>query len=250
MYIVFGIENKIIKNSGFTLLELTISLALGLILSISMIQLCSMVKQVIQRQEALLRIQETMQTSIFFMGQAIRSAGNMGCIHWQDAHTRSIEAQLSVEDMGLSYDRVIRVTNKNQLQNNTLISKNVLAHMKPNTDVLWVVSSVPISYDQKINDVMVLSDCSHIELFTWHQEHKWSRLEKEGKNLKKLTSILYYIKDNDVLSSVDLNNRNSQSHVEGVQDWKIVLTPKSIRIKFAFAYVTTHLEWEQQWALM
>lgn len=240
------------KKTGFTLLELTIALALGMIVSISMIQLCSIVKQVVERQKALLHIQETMQTSIFFMGQAIGCAGNMGCIKWQDANTRSILDGLNLEDIGLSHELVIRVTNQKQLKANKLICKNVLAHIKPNTDVLWIVGSLPASLDgkdyKKVNDVMLLSDCAHIELFKWSDAHKWSRLEKDHKTLRKLTSILYYINDKDELCSVDLN-RNAEAHVDGVQDWKIALTSRSVRIKFVFGYLTTRLEWEQEWAL-
>lgn len=236
------------KTNGFTLLEVTIALSLGLILSISTIQLCSMVKQIVQRQEALLRIQETMQTSIFFMGQAIRGAGNMGCIKWQDAQTHCVLDFLKLEDIGLSYDHVIRVTNQKQLKANKLISPNVLAHIKPNTDVLWIVGSEPALDDKKVNDVMMWSDCAHIELFKWRDTYKWSRLEKDCKTLRKLTSVLYYVSDNDELCSVDLN-RNAQAHVEGLQDWTIALTPGSVRIKFMFAYLKTNLEWEQEWAL-
>lgn len=54
--------------SAFTLLELMIALFLGSLLSISVIQLSGTLKKIFLHQEALIHIQETMQTTLFMMG--------------------------------------------------------------------------------------------------------------------------------------------------------------------------------------
>lgn len=140
-------------------------MSLGTVLSMAIVQLFITVKQTAESQQSLMRIQENMQTANFIMGKAIRSAGNMGCIQWQDASSRKIPNDLDLADLGLSHNKVIRVTNVDELRSNRLIVSGVLNRMKANTDVLWVVGSVHNPKKLKENDLVVKADCANIEIF-------------------------------------------------------------------------------------
>lgn len=206
----------------------------------AVIQVCITVRHIIQRQEALLHVHESLQMTLLMMGQAIRSAGHMGCVKWQDAQTQIISNGISLADLGLINNQVIQITNKEQLQKNPLISKNLIQHIKPNTDVLWIVSSIPPPYTYESGDILVRSDFTHIELLNSDLSCK--------KKCRKLTSTLYYVNDKNNLCFGELN-RKTASQLEGVEDLKISRIPGGIRMKFIFSHLDQHLAWEREWMI-
>jgi len=241
---------------AFTLLEITLSLVLGLIVSLSAVQFYISLKKVILRQKAILDLQQSMQTSTFFMGQAIRRAGNMGCIKWQDAQKRMIPEEINLENLGLANNKVIRLTSIQELKKNPYISSNVLKNIKPNTDILWIVDSDDIASYKHPNDFMIEADCCDITLFRRSTPNDTDN-RNNLKRIRKLNSVLYYINYKNELCSLALNHY-SQAHIEGVHDWKITFdTDNTISIRFWFrpvdahhlhaGYLDEHLDWEQTW---
>lgn len=224
------------RIKGFTLLELTIAMLLGGILSVGVMQLWSMVKKTLSHQQALTHIQESMQTTFFIMGQAIRSAGNMGCIKWQDAKSVSIE-DIDLEAIGLKDNQVIRVTNSQQLKGHPLIASSTIADMKPNSDVLWIVSSEERAHSS-VGDIKVQGDCTHIQLSQ----------SFENESGRYVTSTLYYVSKSNNLYIKELN-RNATGQLEGVEHLNIHLTPSGVHMAFTFGYLNTHLAWDRFWAI-
>lgn len=206
----------------------------------AMVQICVTVRHIIQRQEALMHIQESLQMTLFVMGHAIRGAGNMGCIKWQDAQTRIVSNGISLLYLGLANDKAIHITNREKLKSNPLISKSLINRIKPDTDVLWIVSSIPAPYDYKPGDIIVRSDCTQVELLK-------PGMSCQG-GCRKLVSTLYYVSKTNNLYFEELN-RKAAAQLEGVEDLKISLIPGGVRMKFIFAHLGTRLEWEREWLI-
>ncbi len=68
------------KQQGFSLIELMISITIGLILMTGVVQMFLSSKQVFSTQQGISRIQETGRLAIDFLANDIRQAGYMGCI--------------------------------------------------------------------------------------------------------------------------------------------------------------------------
>src|SRR5690606_9009477 len=140
--------------------------------------------------EALIHIQETMQTTLFMMGEAIRGAGNMGEVKWTDAKTKMVSSDINLLHLGLDSEAFIRVTNKEALKKNPFVPKSVIRHIKPNTDVLWVVSTKPVTFMHNDKTIYVRSHYNEIEIFN-------SPIPRS--DCRQLTSTLYYVSDTNNL---------------------------------------------------
>ncbi len=68
------------KQQGFSLIELMISITIGVILMTGVVQMFLSSKQVFSTQQGISRIQETGRLAIDFLANDIRQAGYMGCI--------------------------------------------------------------------------------------------------------------------------------------------------------------------------
>jgi prepilin-type N-terminal cleavage/methylation domain-containing protein len=222
------------RTAGFSLLELTIALFLGGLLSAGAVHLYGVVKRISQRQEALMHLQETLQTTLMLMGKAIHSAGNMGCVKWEEASTRIISKDYKLEHLGLSNHKSIQVTHAEALKTNDFIPASLIKEIKPNTDVLWVVTSVP-----EEGKIKILSDCTQVEIVGPHQP---------CLNCRTLLSTLYYVNHKNNLYFRELTKK-SQGELEGVEDLKITMIPGGVRIKFTFVHLDERLEWEREWAI-
>lgn len=67
------------KQSGLSLVELMISITLGLVLMVGVVQMFLSTKVTFNSQQSLSRIQETGRLAIDFLSKDIRAAGNYGC---------------------------------------------------------------------------------------------------------------------------------------------------------------------------
>lgn len=72
--------NKQNKQQGFSLVELMISITIGLILMTGVVQMFLTSKTVFSTQQGLSRVQESGRLAIDFMAKDIREAGYLGCI--------------------------------------------------------------------------------------------------------------------------------------------------------------------------
>lgn len=65
---------------GFTLVELLISIVLGLFMTAAVIQTYLMTKNTYRTTQQVSRVQENSRFSMYFIGKAIRESGNRGCV--------------------------------------------------------------------------------------------------------------------------------------------------------------------------
>ena len=67
-------------HSGFTLVELLIALALGLFMTLAVVQSYLMTKRTYQTTQQVGRVQENARFGLHFVSKALREAGGRGCI--------------------------------------------------------------------------------------------------------------------------------------------------------------------------
>lgn len=70
-------------SRGFTLIELMVALAIGLLLTIGVVQIFSASRSTYQLDEGLARAQENGRFAIEFMSREIRHAAHLGCRRWE-----------------------------------------------------------------------------------------------------------------------------------------------------------------------
>lgn len=70
-------------SRGFTLVELMVALAIGLLLTIGVVQIFSASRSTYQLDEGLARAQENGRFAIEFMSREIRHAAHLGCRRWE-----------------------------------------------------------------------------------------------------------------------------------------------------------------------
>src|SRR5690554_3818347 len=67
------------RQQGFGLIELTIAITLGLLLSTAAIQVLLATNSTSRLQQSLAQVQENARSAMRFLGEKIRTAGYMGC---------------------------------------------------------------------------------------------------------------------------------------------------------------------------
>ena len=76
---VDSVTTKLLRQSGLSLIELMIALALGVILLLGLIEIFGSVRASFNAAEARARIQESGRFSLEFMRRDVRMAGHLGC---------------------------------------------------------------------------------------------------------------------------------------------------------------------------
>lgn len=82
------------KQSGLSLVELMISLALGLMLMAGVVQMFLSGKEAFRSQQGTSRIQETGRLAIEFLSRDVRSAAYYGCVRPDPAGSTNLQKQL------------------------------------------------------------------------------------------------------------------------------------------------------------
>ncbi|MBS0288319.1 MAG: PilW family protein [Proteobacteria bacterium] len=167
------------KNNGVSLIELIISMALGVGLIAASLQAFLVTKQVFIKQNAIARIQENARIIHFILGRAIAASGNLGCnafspdlsiVNLSEVQSDNIMLMPPVKLMGVKYS---------ELQNHHFLSQKTKNRIKPNTDILLikgVKEPVPISsidyalksiklngtLKVKPNQLLAMSDCAQV----------------------------------------------------------------------------------------
>ncbi len=194
-------KHKIFKlQSGFTLIEVLVAMALGVFLSAGVIQIFIANKQTYNMQEALSRVQENARFSTDFLGYEIRHAGFLGCLSkGVDFHTdidvskysdsEVVEAFSFTGSDGLQgYDGITSLSSGDDLYDLGIRVGTAAGNLLSGTDALVlrgvkacsggevvVVGSAASTAQVKIvnattcdikqNDPVVISDCQNADLF-------------------------------------------------------------------------------------
>lgn len=133
------------KQTGLSLIELMISITLGLILMAGVVQMFVSSKSVFTTQQSMSRIQETGRLAIEFLSRDIRLAGFYGCFrpNIADPNRRLQNDTLAINSLYGNFGEAIRgYTAKGDL---TAAEKAYLtgAEIEDNTNVLVVRSAAP-----------------------------------------------------------------------------------------------------------
>lgn len=133
------------KQAGLSLIELMISITLGLILMTGVVQMFVSSKSVFTTQQSMSRIQETGRLAIEFLSRDIRMAGFYGCFrpNMADANRLLQNDTLVIDSLYSSFSEAIRgYTSKDDL---TAAQKAYLtgSDIQADTNILIVRSASP-----------------------------------------------------------------------------------------------------------
>ncbi len=247
------------KIKGVTLVELMISLVLGVVLSSACIQAFLTTKQLFIKQNAIARIQENARVIAIVLGEAIEASGSLGCTTFAQEHSIAIANNINAQEMLLlPRSRVLGIAQE------SILPQLILARISPQSNLVAIKSvdklqpvisidpkqnmvTIKGKFDYEKDKIMVISDCAH-SVFAKakavsHQKGKtfisFASLTNEleqlsfSKNITigELASQLYYIGNThrvnsngqqvDALYMSDFNGRTLEL-VEGVEQMKIL----------------------------
>lgn len=169
-------QSSFSKSNGATLVELMISMGLGVILMATCIQTFLTTKQVFLKQNALARIQENARVISVLLGDAIASSGSLGCHAFTEGNVITISDDIPSRDFYLIPRSRVFGSKAQELFNNPLVSDLARKRLKTNSDVFILKTmlspypiqnivpeqnSIVVSHQENIKpgQVMVLSDC-------------------------------------------------------------------------------------------
>lgn len=243
------------NQKGLSLIELMISITLGLMLMLGVLNVFLSSKGAFVAQQSISRIQESGRFSIDYMNKEIRMAGFLGCASNID-DLNIITTLNSATDFRWNYKTIVKgYTDADE-------DDLGLADLVADTDVLEVVSAsgsqVLITADTTpndltttasdcasgglcANDILVASNCQKAQIFQatsvsgttinhaagstpGNAVAVWSdKLFSEGAEVIKMRKLLFYIKNNTAgIPSLWLwENGVSTELVDGVEDMAI-----------------------------
>lgn len=265
---------------GITLVEILISMTLGMILTTACLQVFLTFKQVFMTQQAFSRIQENARIISLLLGEYIQSSGNIGCSAFREDISFFIPWQIDRHYFGLYPDQRIRGISLNELKN-LVAGSSFLKRINEDSDILWVKTikkryslAKPSEASKeflfvkgrlplKENQIISLSDCSHVDFLQSKEniessargkEHKirvlpldtLSKEYSQGAKVGVLSSILFYVGKTgrknatgipiSALYSTDLNSRTLEL-VEGVEAFEVKY---GLNLKQGIIYVSYH----------
>ncbi len=246
---------------GLSLVELLISMTLGLLIVGACLQIYLFAKQQGFKQSGLIRIQENARIIHAVLGKAIESSGKMGCNAFSHEMAVSISADIDAEKLMLLPLSASKGLNPQTIVANSLISEQRRKKIKVDSDIFHVnsvESSMPVHHldlkaklifvkaNVEVNQgqIVVLSDCAHALIAKVQQvEHNKgftklmiSSADDQLMSFAKsatvglLNSTLYYVADtgrtnasgNSITSLYKTNlNGRTIELVEGVEDMRI-----------------------------
>ncbi|MBI2790517.1 MAG: PilW family protein [Gammaproteobacteria bacterium] len=241
------------NQKGVTLIELIISIGLGIIITASSLQVFLTIKQIFLTQQALARIQENARMVSDILGNAVKTSGNIGCSSFREDISFHISPDIDSHYFGLlPYQRIIGVKKE--------LDKKILQRVSPESDIIWIKSvrkNYPLrkatngddgyvllhgSPRLKGGEVMAISDCSHVDFFKVKKKSEeanhiiskiiftngfhFSKYFQDGAQVGIVGSKLFYIGDtgrinsngNSIMAlySTDLNGRTLEL-IEGAE---------------------------------
>lgn len=169
------------KITGVTLVELLISLSIGLIITAASLQLFLTGKQSYQLQQGLARIQENARTAYLILGRSIRSSGHFGC--------RALNPQLPIHFhsnknfLFLIKDRIsIKGFSSDEFKHLSWLGTHLRRRIMRQSEILWINSAqeffalaqptheqaanlwVKTTNEFKAQQLMVLADCMQADI--------------------------------------------------------------------------------------
>ncbi len=197
-------------NKGFGLVELMISITLGLILSAAIIQVFVATRSSYRVQEALAQIQASSRYALHFLGKDIRMAGFQGCASI-GATTPAVQAVnpgtdyiLDENSVVVGYDNLPASNAFNAVENTDAITLRLgvvqSALLTKNMDASNANIQVSANaFNFEVGDVIMITDC-------------------EGSDVFRITSMSKDSGDQVTLSHAVSTDGNVQPHLSKTYD--------------------------------
>ncbi len=203
-------------KNGYSLIELLIAMALGVIITGAVLQSFLAIKQAFLLQQGMARMQENARIISILLGDAIINSGNAGCNAFSSEMVLTITKGINAEHYGLELSQPIKSMRMQTFKNNPLIAKSAIQKIVPNSDILWIKTIKPHVFSKnEMGKIVTISDCLQIDVF-------WSNTEPIplNKYYGIFSSTLFYVgktrRGVNALYSTDLNGRTLEL-VEGVE---------------------------------
>ncbi len=221
------------KPKGFTLVEIIISMGLGMVICAATLQAFLTAKQLLMAQQALARLQENARVASVLLGEYIESSGSLGCNAFGEDLSIHIAPNIDPKLFGLNHRaRIIAVND--DIKKKLPLSSQVRNRMKPDSSLLWILNTKKnTTLDSKITDktdhlivkghlklkqgqIIVLSDCSHVDFL--------KALKSEFNHNSKMTKIMISTQKHS------FNKHYDNSAEVGVLSSKIVYVGNTARV--------------------
>lgn len=168
------------KSKGITLVELMISMGLGVVICTATLQAFITSKQILMAQQALARLQENARIAYLLFGENIESSGSLGCNSFSGDVSFNIASNIDPNRYGLQHRSGIIAVKEAMLKQFSL-SEKLKSRMKPESDILMIQRTrkklgivSKVANDEgllevighlklKPEQIITLSDCSHID---------------------------------------------------------------------------------------
>lgn len=241
-------------HAGFSLVEIMLALALGAILSVSVLQVYLSVKSTYNSQAINARVQEDLRFADYILTQNIRAAGYAGCRKLGELQFTNSLGQsgfdFSVANSLRGYDsahlpsylvgHVVPNSDVIIIQKADVDTTNILADVQQNTTSIKVEHNPATEY----NTILLISDCCCADLFiakNWFGNMVRSKqpithsYKKNTAEISRFEEIAYFIGDTKRLDPAGqhiyglyemINGGNARELVEGI---------KSMQISYGFA---------------
>ncbi|MBN9289236.1 MAG: hypothetical protein BGO43_01390 [Gammaproteobacteria bacterium 39-13] len=173
---------------GMTLVELMISVTLGVIVVGASLQVFLTFKQVYMTQQGLARIQENARILNMILGEVIQASGNIGCNAFREDISFYVPPHIDSIHFGLERTQRIRGISIEALKSDPISYRLLSKRISPDSDILWVKTIKknrslihPASFLDAVlwikgppklykNQILCLSDCSHADFIKVYED--------------------------------------------------------------------------------
>lgn len=198
----------IAKQQGFSLVELLITMALGLLLSVGLIDLYISNQKTYHLTQTLARMQEDARAAMQIMRRDIRMAGYVGCGRLDEIVLHSVDEINKTRLVGWHDGRStssmrLPMTQQNLKPNSDML---LLQSAEPNTVAVTSTSNDKIQFAKKpdfeTGDSLLISDCHKADIFRFNQPHFLEPYT--AAEVSRWQKIIYY------LAETERNNKNAK----------------------------------------
>ncbi|MBS0289481.1 MAG: PilW family protein [Proteobacteria bacterium] len=209
--------------NGFSLVELVVSMGIGVVISMVVLDVFVNTKQALLMQQGLARIQENARVIGILLGEAIESSGTLGCHAFVD----ELSVRYSVGLQQIGFKPLVRLIgiNADQLAKMSL-STQVQQKIKPNSHHLLIQSlgkyfvlAQPVGPKDEVitvhgkanlkgNQVIAVSDCCQVDFMrakkiehhitkniteVYFHHHHFNKIYSGDAIVGALSARLYYV---------------------------------------------------------
>lgn len=231
---------KIQKQKGITLIELMVSMVIGLIIIGASLQIFLTVKKLTMLQQGIARIQENARIASILLQEQITTSGNFGCNRLAEDLAIKVSPDIDAKIFGLDNHKGLEGAHFSKLKSEV---KKRVKRKVTSSDILWIkrVRDKHLFFNKTARSalekgvIIVISDCNQVNVLRnkpndKETEYEFMRKYTENTEIGILSSTLLYVGNTyrknangspiNSLYSTDINGRTLEL-VEGAEDFKV-----------------------------